>query len=58
MAEPVPTIFLMQCQADIIDAPVNRPKCVETTAMGAAYLAGPCSRLLEGSGGDPEELGD
>ena len=32
--------FLMQCQADIIKAPVNRPKCVETTAMGAAYLAG------------------
>ncbi len=32
--------FLMQTQADIIDAPVNRPKCVETTAMGAAYLAG------------------
>ena len=32
--------FLMQAQADIINAPVNRPKCVETTAMGAAYLAG------------------
>ena len=32
--------FLMQAQADIIQAPVNRPKCVETTAMGAAYLAG------------------
>ena len=32
--------FLMHTQADIIDAPVNRPKCVETTAMGAAYLAG------------------
>ena len=32
--------FLMQTQADIIDAPVNRPKCVEATAMGAAYLAG------------------
>ena len=32
--------FLMQSQADIINAPVNRPKCVETTAMGAAYLAG------------------
>ena len=27
-------------QADIINAPVNRPRCVETTAMGAAYLAG------------------
>lgn len=32
--------FLMQSQADIIGAPVNRPQCVETTAMGAAYLAG------------------
>lgn len=32
--------FLMQVQADIINAPVERPKCVETTAMGAAYLAG------------------
>ncbi len=32
--------YLMQTQADIIDAPVVRPKCVETTAMGAAYLAG------------------
>lgn len=32
--------FLMQFQSDIIDAPVNRPVCVETTAMGAAYLAG------------------
>ena len=32
--------FLMQVQADIIKAPVNRPVCVETTAMGAAYLAG------------------
>ncbi len=32
--------FLMQTQADIINAPVQRPQCVETTAMGAAYLAG------------------
>ncbi|ETP72859.1 glycerol kinase [Lachnospiraceae bacterium JC7] len=32
--------FLMQFQSDIINAPVHRPKCVETTAMGAAYLAG------------------
>ncbi|MBQ7231149.1 MAG: glycerol kinase, partial [Oscillospiraceae bacterium] len=32
--------YLMQTQADIIDAPVQRPQCVETTAMGAAYLAG------------------
>lgn len=32
--------FLMQTQADFSNAPVNRPRCVETTAMGAAYLAG------------------
>ena len=32
--------LLMQFQADLIDAPVHRPVCVETTAMGAAYLAG------------------
>ena len=32
--------FLMQFQSDILGAPVNRPECVETTAMGAAYLAG------------------
>ena len=32
--------FLMQTQADIINASVKRPHLVETTAMGAAYLAG------------------
>ncbi|MBD5491007.1 MAG: glycerol kinase GlpK [Lachnospiraceae bacterium] len=32
--------FLMQTQADIVNVPVLRPGCVETTAMGAAYLAG------------------
>ena len=32
--------YLMQMQSDISDAPVLRPTCVETTAMGAAYLAG------------------
>jgi len=32
--------YLMQTQSDLIDAPVQRPRCVETTAMGAAYLAG------------------
>lgn len=32
--------LLMQMQADIIQAPVQRPMCVESTAMGAAYLAG------------------
>lgn len=32
--------FLMQFQADVMNAPVHRPACVETTAMGASYLAG------------------
>lgn len=32
--------YLMQTQADIINVPVTRPVCVETTALGAAYLAG------------------
>jgi len=32
--------YLMQTQADISGAKVHRPKCVETTALGAAYLAG------------------
>ncbi len=32
--------FIMQFQADITEAPVKRPACVETTALGAAYLAG------------------
>ena len=30
----------MQTQADVINAPVVRPTSVETTAVGAAYLAG------------------
>ena len=32
--------LLMQFQADILGVPVERPKIIETTAMGAAYLAG------------------
>ena len=32
--------FLMQFQADILGAPVDRPEVIETTALGAAYLAG------------------
>ena len=44
--------FLMQTQADIIGAPVNRPRCVETTAMGAAYLAG----LAVGYRSGPEDI--
>lgn len=44
--------FLMQFQADIIGAPVNRPGCIETTALGAAYLAG----LAVGYWKDKEEI--
>ncbi|QQY80344.1 glycerol kinase [Keratinibaculum paraultunense] len=32
--------FLMQFQSDILGVPVHRPKTIETTALGAAYLAG------------------
>lgn len=32
--------FLMQFQADLLHAQVERPSCIETTALGAAYLAG------------------
>ncbi|MFR3185009.1 MAG: glycerol kinase GlpK [Ruminococcus sp.] len=44
--------FLMQTQADMIQEPVKRPSCVETTAMGAAYLAG----LAVGYWSDKEEV--
>jgi len=32
--------FLMQFQSDILNVPVERPEIIETTALGAAYLAG------------------
>lgn len=32
--------FLMQFQADILNTEVQKPECIETTALGAAYLAG------------------
>ena len=44
--------YLLQAQADISGAPVERPSCVETTAMGAAYLAG----LAVGYWDSPEEV--
>ena len=44
--------YLMQTQADVSAAPVLRPRCVETTAMGAAYLAG----LAVGYWKDLEEI--
>ncbi len=44
--------YLLQTQADISGLPVLRPKCVETTAMGAAYLAG----LAVGYWSSPEDI--
>ena len=41
--------LLMQFQADILQTPVIRPAVTETTALGAAYLAGPRCRFLAGS---------
>ena len=46
--------FLMQFQADILGARVYRPQCIETTALGAAYLAG----LATGYYKDREEICD
>ncbi|MEX0646922.1 MAG: glycerol kinase GlpK [Balneolaceae bacterium] len=43
---------LMQFQADVLQAPVIRPKILETTALGAAYLAG----LAVGYWNDHEEI--
>ena len=39
----------MQFLADILAAPVDRPAVMETTALGAAYLAGYAGRRLSGS---------
>ena len=44
--------FLMQFQSDIVEAVVHRPGCIETTALGAAYLAG----LAVGYYKDKEEI--
>ncbi|TFZ41148.1 glycerol kinase GlpK [Soehngenia longivitae] len=46
--------FLMQFQADILGVPVDRPKVSETTAQGAAYLAG----LAVGFWKDKKEIED
>ena len=45
--------YTMQFLADILNAPVDRPTVLETTAVGAAYLAG----LYEGIFPLPEEFG-
>lgn len=44
--------LLLQMQADLCQVPIYRPKCVETTALGAAYLAG----LAAGYWKDQEEI--
>ena len=44
--------FLMQFQADILNTEVHKPECIETTALGAAYLAG----LAVGFWRDLEEI--
>ncbi len=44
--------FLMQFQADVSDVGILRPRCIETTALGAAYLAG----LATGYWRDTEEV--
>jgi glycerol kinase len=44
--------LLMQFQADILGVPVQRPKVAETTALGAAYLAG----LATGFWSSPQEV--
>lgn len=44
--------LLMQFQADILEVKVDRPKCIETTSLGAAYLAG----LAVGYWKDKEEI--
>ena len=45
--------WTMQCVADLIDAPVDRPEVLETTALGAGYLAG----LQSGLYPEPEVFG-
>ena len=42
--------FLMQFQADVLRSEIRRPKSVETTALGAAYLAGLTSGFWAGTG--------
>jgi glycerol kinase len=46
--------LLMQFQADILGVPVERPRVAETTALGAAYLAG----LATGFWGSQQELAE
>ena len=52
MEDAVVNDLLMQFQADLIGIPVIRPENIETTALGAAYLAG----LATGFWGSVEEI--
>ena len=47
----VANAWLMQFQADVLGAPVIVPEVAETTALGAAYLAGIATEALDGRGG-------
>ena len=49
--------FLMQFQADLLNAKVERPKCIETTALELPYLGRYRSRLLEKQRRNPKNLG-
>ena len=48
--------FLMQFQADITAKPVKRPECIETTSLGAAYLAGLATGFWSGMDDITENL--
>ena len=49
--------LLMQIQADLLGVPVVRPKVTETTALGAAYLAGLAVGYWDEHGGDRRAVG-
>jgi len=50
--------LLMQMQADMIQVPVTRPACLESTALGAAYLAGLAVGFWESLKAIPQNSGD
>lgn len=42
--------LLMQFQSDLLGVPIERPECIETTALGAAYLCGLATGVYDGLG--------
>lgn len=40
--------LLMQFQSDLLGVPIERPECIETTALGAAYLCGLATGVYDG----------